>query len=80
MIQAGQKDLPKGRVSEPGRTGLVSPLDLECRVCELETDNARLRLLVGELLVANQRLREDYKRLRGDQRARLETKPAFMAR
>lgn len=32
--------------------------DLQCRVCELEAENARLRLLVSELLVANQRLRE----------------------
>jgi hypothetical protein len=38
---------------------LVDPLaDLHCRVCELETENNRLRLLVGELLVLNQRLRE----------------------
>ncbi|HTV04722.1 MAG TPA: hypothetical protein VME86_05085 [Acidobacteriaceae bacterium] len=33
-------------------------VDLHCRVCELETENGRLRLLVGELLVLNQRLRE----------------------
>ena len=33
--------------------------ELPCRVCELETENARLRLLVGELLVANQRLRDE---------------------
>ena len=32
--------------------------ELHCRVCELEVENARLRLLVGELLVANQHLRE----------------------
>ena len=32
--------------------------DAQCRVCELEAENAWLRLLVGELLVANQRLRE----------------------
>lgn len=31
---------------------------MESRVCELETENTRLRLLVSELLVANQRLRE----------------------
>jgi hypothetical protein len=37
---------------------VVSPPDLKCRVCELETENARLRLLVGELLVVNQGLRE----------------------
>lgn len=36
-------------------------VDLHCRVCELETENGRLRLLVGELLVLNQRLREDMK-------------------
>ena len=39
-------------------------LDAQCRVCELETENARLRLLVSELLVENQRLREDNKTLR----------------
>jgi hypothetical protein len=41
--------------------GVREPADapaLHCRVCELEVENARLRLLVGELLVANQRLRE----------------------
>jgi hypothetical protein len=32
--------------------------DLQCRVCELEEENIRLRLLVSELLVANQQLRE----------------------
>jgi hypothetical protein len=36
----------------------VAAPDITCRVCELETENARLRLLVGELLVANQRLRD----------------------
>jgi hypothetical protein len=41
-------------------------LDLRCRVCELEEENARLRLLVGELLVANQRLREEAKATRAD--------------
>ena len=35
--------------------------DLSCRVCELEEENARLQLLVGEMLVANQRLREEAK-------------------
>lgn len=34
------------------------PVDLTCRVCELEAENARLRLLVSELLTANQQLRE----------------------
>lgn len=38
---------------------VASPPELECRVSELETENARLRLLVGELLVLNQRLREE---------------------
>jgi hypothetical protein len=51
---------------EPAPT-LVSVPDLQCRVCELETENARLRLMVGELLVKNQRLREDSKGLRGHQ-------------
>jgi hypothetical protein len=36
----------------------VTETDLPCRICELETENQRLRLLVGELLVENQRLRE----------------------
>lgn len=39
----------------------------QCRVCELEEENARLRLLVGELLVANQKLREQ--RVRGHEPA-----------
>ena len=40
----------------------AAPLpDLQCRVCELETENTRLRLLVSELLVANQQLREEDK-------------------
>jgi hypothetical protein len=47
-------------------TGLVSPRALECRVCELETENARLRLLVAELLVVNQRLRETTGAVRAD--------------
>jgi len=42
--------------------GLSSPeamaANAQCRVCELEVENARLRLLVSELLVENQRLRE----------------------
>jgi hypothetical protein len=36
----------------------VAPRELQCRVCELEEENTRLRLLVSELLVANQQLRE----------------------
>ena len=44
---------PPQEVREP-----VDAPELHCRVCELEVENARLRLLVGELLVANQRLRE----------------------
>jgi len=32
--------------------------ELKCRVCELEEENTRLRLLVGELLTANQTLRD----------------------
>ena len=45
----------------PPQLGVREPVDvpeLHCRVCELEVENARLRLLVGELLVANQLLRE----------------------
>jgi hypothetical protein len=37
----------------------LAAMDAQCRLCELETENERLRLLVGELLVANQRLREN---------------------
>ncbi len=37
-----------------------SHLPLKARVQELETENARLKSLVGELLVANQVLREKY--------------------
>jgi hypothetical protein len=51
-------------------------LDAQCRVCELETENARLRLLVSELLVANQRLREDNKRPRMDQDLPTQTNPS----
>jgi hypothetical protein len=54
--------------------------DAQCRVCELETENARLRLLVSELLVANQRLREDYRAIRGDQASSLEAQPPLKAR
>lgn len=43
-----------------GRTALPA-------VSELEAENARLRLLVSELLVMNQRLREESKALQGDQ-------------
>jgi hypothetical protein len=55
------------------------PMDLQCRLCELEAENARLRLLVSELLVANQRLREDYKELRGHQTFALEARSAAAA-
>ncbi|MGB0122954.1 MAG: hypothetical protein WA419_21350 [Silvibacterium sp.] len=40
--------------------------ELHCRVCELEVENTRLRLLVGELLVANQHLREGEPREMGE--------------
>jgi hypothetical protein len=43
--------------------------DVHCRICELETENARLRLLVSELLVANQRLRESLKAVRAEEPA-----------
>jgi hypothetical protein len=43
-----------------------SETGLRCRVCELEEENARLRLLVGEMLVANQRLREELKAVRAN--------------
>lgn len=48
---------------------LIAPPDLACRMCELETENARLRLLVSELLVANQKLREKAAPLRRDEQA-----------
>lgn len=57
-MQATVRASSRGAPIEAGQAGLASPPDLECRVCELETENARLRLLVGELLVLNQRLRE----------------------
>lgn len=37
----------------------TAELDVACRMRGLEEENARLRLLVSELLVENQRLRED---------------------
>jgi hypothetical protein len=61
--QGASADLTPALVPEP---------DLKCRVCELETENTRLRLLVSELLVKNQGLREDAKRLRGNQASSLE--------
>ena len=57
-MQATVRASSRGAPVEPGPAGLASPPELECRVRELETENARLRLLVGELLVLNQRLRE----------------------
>jgi hypothetical protein len=56
----GRGEAFAGDVSAAGEIApvLVMTPGMECRVCELETENARLRLLVGELLVANQRLRE----------------------
>ena len=36
----------------------VVEADLPCRLRELETENQRLRLLIGELLVENQSLRD----------------------
>lgn len=45
--------------------GESSEANPEDRVRELESENARLRLLVGELLVANQRLREEGRRSHG---------------
>jgi hypothetical protein len=44
---------------------MTAPLDMQCRVCELETENKRLRVLIGELLVANQQLREKAKTASG---------------
>jgi hypothetical protein len=56
----------RGAPAESVAGDRVPSADLPCRVCELETENARLRLLVGELLVANQRLREENKTARAD--------------
>lgn len=44
--------------------GPAAAADLRCRVCELEEENARLRLLVSELLVTNQQLREEARQIR----------------
>lgn len=41
-----------------GAPSTAAAPELQCRVCELEEENTRLRLLVSELLTANQRLRE----------------------
>jgi hypothetical protein len=57
-VQSAVKCVPQG--SQP------ATLDIQCRVCELETENARLRLLVGELLVTNQRLRDGARAARVD--------------
>ncbi|HEV2464096.1 MAG TPA: hypothetical protein VGT04_09845 [Acidobacteriaceae bacterium] len=48
-------------VARPVRVGSVerpADADVASRMRELEEENARLRLLVSELLVENQRLRE----------------------
>jgi hypothetical protein len=59
-MQRGVKALAEGAstVAYEPTPPLAAAPDLHCRMCELETENARLRLLVGELLVANQKLRE----------------------
>ena len=62
-MQATVRSSPRGAQLEADPAALASPLELECRVCELETENARLRLLVGELLVVNQRLRDNSRAL-----------------
>ena len=67
-MEAAVRSFAQG--TRPGAAPVVAEhagLDAQCRVCELETENARLRLLVSELLVANQQLREDNKTLRGGQ-------------
>ena len=63
--------LARGTPMEPAHAVYepVAAPDLNCRVCELETENARLRLLVGELLVANQSLRESLKLVRAEESA-----------
>jgi hypothetical protein len=55
-VEAVSRGVPE--IADEVLPARVSAQDLECRVCELETENGRLRLLVGELLVANQKLRE----------------------
>jgi len=49
------RDAPRSAAPGPPEAMLA---EAQCRVCELEVENARLRLLVSELLVENQRLRE----------------------
>ena len=68
-MQAAVRDTTRGGPIEAARAAVASPPELECRVCELETENARLRLLVGELLVANQSLRESLKLVRAEEPA-----------
>ncbi|MGC2162148.1 MAG: hypothetical protein WA634_09590 [Silvibacterium sp.] len=60
-MEAGLESLVRGTPPDPARTAQDEAMasDLRCRVCELETENARLRLLVGEILVTNQQLREE---------------------
>jgi hypothetical protein len=59
-MEASVQRLPGGGLTHQtvSETESAAASELKCRVCELEEDNTRLRLLVGELLVANQRLRE----------------------
>jgi len=60
-MEAGLESLARGTPTDPARAAqdAVMTVELRCRVCELEEENTRLRLLVGEMLVANQRLREE---------------------
>jgi hypothetical protein len=73
----GAEAVAQGARSEPSAgdpandppVTLIPDADWQSRVCELETENARLRLLVSELLAANQRLREGARPIRSDGQA-----------
>lgn len=53
-MEYGAQSGPRNAVGEN-----PAEVDVAFRMRELEEENARLRLLVSELLVENQRLRED---------------------
>lgn len=66
-VRAFTRGAPRELTDREAAPTFVSVPELHSRVAELETENARLRLLVCEMLVRNQRLREENKALRGDQ-------------
>lgn len=75
-MEANVRDFTRGaprKLNDPEATPTFASVpELQGRVRELETENARLRLLVCEMLVRNQRLREENKALRGDQTAEIQ--------